>query len=380
MPTSRRRKSLSITEQVQQDSPRFTFFQIVRLLERAAAYAGDSGPIRLGQASNERSKSDGPIARYSPPSRESVRFFVPQHLSFPDNEVSSIKTKKLSEEYEQWTVAVNFLGLTGPMGVLPYHYTETILKRLKEKDRSLADFFDLFNHRTISLFFQASSKYKLAVDYERSHLHRFDKHGVSNHTHALLSILGMGTDHLRHRSHVRDESLLFFSGLLSQQVRSESGLKQVIEYYYDVPVEMESFIGQWQELIDDVRSRLGSTFNRKGQNVCLGRSSMLGRKGWFAQGKSRIKLGPLNKEQFYRFAPGTSALKSLNEMVTTYLGLEQDFDFEIQVKREHVPNKIALGTPKPPILAWNTWLSGKPKTNTDRDSLLKIGVSSKKLK
>ncbi|VUD66169.1 hypothetical protein TDB9533_03521 [Thalassocella blandensis] len=379
MPTTRRRKSLSLVEQIKENPKRFSFFQLVRLLERAAFYAGDKNLIRLGQ-SKQTYMSSNAVARYSPPTKEAIRFYTPQHLSFPDAEVSSVSQVHVGDELEQWRVAINFMGLTGPMGVLPFHYTETILKRLKEKDYSLAHFFDLFNHRTVSLFFQASTKYRLPLDYERANLHKFDKQGVSNHTHMLLSVLGLGTGHLSNRSFIRDESFLFFSGLLSQQVKSASGLKQIIEHYFDVPIQIEGFIGQWQELIDDVRSRLGCKFNRKGQNVCLGKSAMLGRKGWFTQGKSRIKVGPLNKEQFYKFAPGTTALKSLNEMVQCYMGMEQDFDFVIQVKRENVPDKIALGRGNPPIMGWNTWLSGKPRTNTDKDTLLQIGVSSKKLK
>ena len=37
---------------------------------------------------------------------------------------------------------VNFMGLTGPMGVLPYCYTELILERLKAKDQALQSFLE----------------------------------------------------------------------------------------------------------------------------------------------------------------------------------------------------------------------------------------------
>ena len=37
---------------------------------------------------------------------------------------------------------VNFMGLTGPMGVLPYAYTELILERLRAKDKSLQSFLE----------------------------------------------------------------------------------------------------------------------------------------------------------------------------------------------------------------------------------------------
>ena len=43
---------------------------------------------------------------------------------------------------------------------------------------------------------------------------------------------------------------------------------------------------EWQDLIDDVRTMLPSKIHPSGRNNCLGRSVMLGHKGWFAQGKS----------------------------------------------------------------------------------------------
>ena len=45
---------------------------------------------------------------------------------------------------------------------MPRHYTELLLQRIREKDFSLRDFLDLFNHRLTSLFYRAWEKYSLA--------------------------------------------------------------------------------------------------------------------------------------------------------------------------------------------------------------------------
>ena len=39
-------------------------------------------------------------------------------------------------------MAVNFMGQTGAMGVLPYCYTELILNRLRAKDKTLQAFLE----------------------------------------------------------------------------------------------------------------------------------------------------------------------------------------------------------------------------------------------
>ena len=125
----------------------------------------------------------------------------------------------------------------------------------------------------------------------------------------------MGTSGLTNRLYTSDESLIYFSGLFSQKIRTATSLKQLLQSHFNIAVEIDQFVGQWHELIDDVRARLPDRNNPKGRNVCLGLTAMLGKKGWFAQGKIRIILGPLSKTQLKNFAPGTQALKALNELV-----------------------------------------------------------------
>ena len=157
------------------------------------------------------------------------------------------------------------------------------------------------------------------------------------------------------------------------------GLKQILRSHFNIPVEIDQFVGQWQELVDDVRSKLADINNPTGRNVCLGRSAMLGKKGWFAQGKIHIILGPLNAQQLKQFAPGTYALKALNELVRMYVGMEHDYDFIIRVKKNNVPEKIRLGKKQPPIIGWNTWLSSKASAITDSNKTLDISVSASRL-
>ena len=66
---------------------------------------------------------------------------------------------------------------------------------------------------------------------------------------------------------------------------------------------------------------------------------MLGKKGWFAQGKIRIVLGPLNSQQLNKFAPGTKALKALNELVRLYKGMVTNYEFIIRIRKNDIPEK-----------------------------------------
>ena len=102
---------------------------------------------------------------------------------------------------------VNFMGLTGPEGVMPLYYTALLADRTRAGDLSAVDFFDLFNHRIISLFYLAWEKYRFSVAYERE--------GLDPFSHHLMDLIGMGTPGLQNRLPVLDDSLLYYSGLLA---------------------------------------------------------------------------------------------------------------------------------------------------------------------
>lgn len=367
MPTPRWRKNTSVIEKLTESPFEFPFLQAVRLLERSVTHKNNGN--------KNTDKAQNPVARFSPPSTEVVRFRKNHTLNFSSSEISKLNKSKVNKNNERWELSVNFMGLTGSQGVLPYHYTEILLKRLKMKDESLSKFLDLFNHRTISLFYQASNKYRLPLEYERKKLNPPTSKKNDDYTQILLSLIGLGTNNLENRLHINDESLFYYSGLLSHRVKTSSGLKQILRNYFNIPVEIKEFIGQWQELIEDVRTRLPGRDTPNGQNNRLGRSIILGRKGWFAQGKINIVLGPLSKKQLNIFSPGSKALKVLDEIVQMYIGIENNYDLVIKVKRSDLPNKIQLSNKSPAIMGWNTWLTSE-KVNSDKNNeILEIKLS-----
>ena len=382
MPPSNWRKNSSVTpagviQRVLERPFDYSFFQVVRLLERAAFYLNRQESTDKNH--NVQKYGHNPVALFTRPDSEVFRFKAHQTLTFPGSEIAAIAAKKNTSSIMQWHITTNFIGLTGATGIMPYHYTELILQRLKLKDQSMPVFLNLFNHRITSLFYQASTKYFLPIEYERKQLNRPVKRAQDTITHSLLSLIGLGTPGVIDNMHNPYESLLYYSGLLSKQLRTTTGLRQILQHYFDIPVTVKEFVGQWRELIEDVRSRLPSKALPKGQNARLGQSAILGYRGWFAQGKIRIILGPLNKWQLDHFAPGTKTITRLNEFVRIYVGMEIDYDFIIRVKRSDIPDKIQLSKDKPPIIGWNTWLAQKAKPQLQSDNTLDIMVSPNRI-
>lgn len=363
------RKNTSVIKRLLNRPFDYSFKQAVRLLERAAAFYSGDAPA----------PAKNPVARYTPPSSEVVRFHSRQSLSFPAAEIANIDEQTSPSGTTQWHMQVNFLGLTGSNGIMPYHYSELVLKRLKIKDKSMMNFFDVFNHRLLSLFYQASVKYHLPFEHERRRLLISTWSENDSPSRILLALIGLGTPGLNHRLYTKDESLLFYSGLFTKKVRTTTGLRQIIFNHFNIPVQIKEFIGQWQELIDDVRTRLPGFAVPRGQNNQLGKSVMLGRKGWFAQGKIQIILGPLTAQQLHTFAPGTSTLKALNEIVKLYINFEHDYDFVMRIQRSDLPGATRLLRTGPPILSWNTWLTSNQQQYADSQAIVDIPVSARRL-
>jgi len=87
----------------------------------------------------------------------------------------------------------------------------------------------------------------------------------------------------------------------------------------------------------------------------------------------------LNAEQFKCFAPGTTTLRRLNEIVKLYAGSELDAEYVLRVARRHIPHRIQLRQTTPPTIGWDTWLASQVADPASNDGTLDIRVSSARL-
>ncbi len=298
------RSNPSIEDVLFDEAYRFDFFQAVRLLELLH-------PERR------------PIGRQASPHDEVVRFRSHLTLAFPASAIQEIE-------------------LTGPSGVLPRHYTELLLERSRRKDFAFRDFLDIFNHRLLSLFHRAWEKYRFHVEYERSLGRDDEQDSFSEH---LFDFVGMGTKGLRGRVGFGDEALLLYSGLLGQHPRSAEALQQILSDYFQKPIAIVQFVGQWLEITEENRTRLGS-------NNELGLSAVAGTRVWDQQAKFVLRVGPLGYAEFERFLPQGDAFQPLVEFTRYCSGQEFDFDVQLVLKAPEVP-WCRLGSTE---LGFNSWL------------------------
>ncbi len=299
---------------LEQDPYCFQFFQAVRLLERLY-------PER------------NPVGLFVSPFTEVVQFSSVPTLSFPASEIQDYKPggdgpPKLS---------VNFMGLCAAVGVLPHAYTEFLLERAKAKDRGPAEFFDIFNHRMISLFYRGWQKYRFYIAYERTGAGDGlidDLIGAR-----LLDLIGLGTNSLTRRMEIEDEACLYYAGLLSARRPTAQGLKQLIEDYFDVPVEVEQFTGTWRRL--PLRNL---TYLRDTGAFCeqLGMGTIVGDEAFDQHGAVALRIGPLSFNRYQEFLPGARAYIELRAWLRIYTNREFDYVIRLVLERDEVP-RMKLG-------------------------------------
>lgn len=328
----------TIGEQLARETHRFSFFQAIRMLEIFSA-----GRSTLGR--------DGP------PRRETVRFRVEQSLSFPASELLELVEGADEAPPE---VTVRFFGLTGPQGVLPRHYSEFVIARVRRKDRTLAEFLDLFSHRAISFFYRAWEKY-------RAHL-RHDPGLVGEYATWVFSLFGFGTPGLRGRTTIPDRVLPFYSGLLAQRPHSQAALEGILEDFFGgIRARVVPFIGQWLALDAGSLTRVG----RLGANSRLGVDTVLGSRVWNTQSRFRVRLGPMSWDRFREFLPCGPSSESLLEMTRLVVGQEYDFEFQLVLQAQDVPS-IRLGATgaDAPRLGWSTWVGVERRSSDAEESVL----------
>lgn len=329
----------ALADALWEDPTEFGFFQAVRLLER----------LNPGRA---------PVGRFVDPADEVVRFSVPPVIRFPPSEIASLE----QEEDGRARMAVTFMGLTGPTGVLPYEYTLLVAQRARARDGALAAFLNLFHHRILSLFHRAWEKHRFTIAYEQA-----DRGQLTRH---LLDLIGMGMDAARARAPLVEDALVFYAGLLGLRPRGATALEQLIADFFGVPAQVEQFVGAWYPLPRRDQCALGED---DGISNRLGVGSVIGDEIWDQQSRVRIRLGPLARSQYESFLPGGDAFEELRRLTRFFSRDELEFEVQLVLARDDVPG-VVLGPEDDGAqpLGWMTWIRTVPLTRDADETIFAL--------
>ncbi len=330
MARTNRKSAPTVKDVLLKEPYRFEFHQAIKLLEYLHPKA-----LPFGETTN--------------PSKEVVSVKSRVYFESLSSDIYSLEKVTLSSAPHMPPVLnVNFMGLAGIQGPLPFPYSEMIIQRMRSGDTSLKDFLDIFNHRLISILHRIRKQYLISLNSSSP-----EKIEIA---HGLQALLGLGQPSLHNRLHVPDRSLLDFTGLYWSHPRSAEGLERIIASYFHIPTRVEKCVGQWRPLAQDQVTRIG----QHGQWQKLGQGAVLGTRVWDQASHFVIHLGPLKVEQLDLFLPNGKGFNRLLDLARLYAGPSLDFNVTYRVE-----NPPTTQVSQKSYLGWRSWLgqslvSGSP--------------------
>ncbi|RQS18322.1 type VI secretion system baseplate subunit TssG [Burkholderia sp. Bp8998] len=281
-----------------------------------------------------------PVGTARRPQAEPFRLGQQPSLAFAPREISSVQ-----EAAGRLKVRLFGLGMLGPNGPLPIHVTEWAREREEgRRDTTTVDFFDIFHHRFLTLFYRAWASAQSTAGLDRKDDERFSFY--------IASLTGHDTAEIGRRplpSHAR----LAASAHLVRESRNADGLRATLEHYFGVPVAIEENVFHWIAIDPSDQGRMG----RPGAAATMGQAAMLGRVTPDRQHRFRIVIGPIDLDAYLRFTPQGEDLPRLVEWVRAFVGYELEWELELRIKPESAPPAVMGGQQR---MGWSGWL-GHPR-------------------
>lgn len=285
------------------------------------------------------------------PRHETLRLGQTAALSFAPREVASLALAQAAEDPPGASanrarlpiLRVFGLGLLGPNGPLPIHCTELVRERTEHHhDSTLADFLDLFHHRYLTLMYRAWAQAQAAAGLDRADEETFSPY--------LAHLTGHDPQEIRGGvlpAHARLASAAY----LSSESRHPDGLAATLAHYFAVPVRIEEFVHHWIRIEREDETRLGEP----NASSLLGLGAVAGEYVADRQSRFKLVLGPMDISRYLGFTPQGCDLHVLVECVRSFVGLEFEWETELQVRNDSAP-AARLGASE--RLGWSTWLCG----------------------
>ena len=110
----------------------------------------------------------------------------------------------------------------------------------------------------------------------------------------------------------------------------------------------------------------------EGRHCRLGIDALAGDRAWDVQGKFRLRIGPLNHDQFRDFMPEGREFRKLQDLVRMYVGPELDFELQVTLQAPEVPGaRLATGEDDRHAtrLGWNGWVLHAPSPVERKDAV-----------
>lgn len=281
-------------------STRYSFFQLVRLLERSSPDG-----ISVGQL--------GPVGR------ESIRFRNDAQFAFPTSDVTRLDMKD-----GRATITTSFLGLTGTTTPLSLCFAEDVVRTDDTDTGNLAAFYDVFHHRIHALLYRTWTKYRP--------MPQFQPNGTDSFSQRALCLIGVAAGSPIPHGSLPPFEQLSLAPILVGRVRSARSLELVLgRVFPGITMAIESFVERHVVFDKAERVRLGV------KHTTLNRDLTIGRAVRDRAGRFRVKVGPVDQVTSERFLPGGQDFPRLRGIVEHFTRGVLEAEVEIELDASSAP-------------------------------------------
>jgi len=281
---------------------------------------------------------------------ENIRFSVPCNLTFPTADIESLHYSK--EEDSGFHLVVNFLGLTGPSGILPPHYTEYLINQSQQKKFAVKDFFDLIHQRALLFYYKSWVKTHFYVNFNCK-----NRHDQPNDIMEILcSHVGFSSKKDLHGLNFIDNFVLSNAGIFSKKRPTLSELCTLIEHYLQLHVEVIPFCKSKYYFTSEQISFFPNKDHPTGNHCYLSTNARLGDAIDLYQNSFKVVIYVKDFSQWNDLLPGGTYFKTICDIIQYYVGIEYSFKLELGCNLTML-GSTRLGDPTTAKLGWNSWIN-----------------------
>lgn len=352
MRATQRQRESGLIQRLLDEPHRFQFVQAVRILVSWLARNGVPGDEALARVL----RFENSLRLAFPPSEIEALAADPRAAGTAAGLLAALQAHGRGQEQggpPRIMLTPAFIGFLGAGGTLPFHHTERIAAfQAREKDAGARAFLDTFSHRMVALFYQAWGKYRLE--------HRLDTEGVDGLLPLLMALGGLRGEAFSPASDgVGEDVAGYYAALLRTRPVAAATVSRVLSDYLGAAIEIEQFVGAWDDIPEALRGRLGG-----GGSFRLGYGATLGVRLWRHDLRVRLNIGPLDRKGLERFLPGSRGAAALARMLALFGVPNLQYEVRLILGAACV-EPFVLTTRRPGAarrLGWDTFLMTGPGT------------------
>lgn len=290
------------------------------------------------------------------PSADTVELRHAPTLRFPERTIDRLEI----DAPRRPRLYTLFLGMTGPMGPLPLHLSEfAFYEELYSEEHPFGDFLNLLTRRWLQLFFRAWADTNPAATRDRPAEDPFA---------GFVASLSGAREGARTGGAFPADARLYYAALFIGR-RGASHLQDALSDLLRAPVTIREFVGRWNPIGPEDRSRLGGAF------CTLGVDAVLGDRVWSVEDGFRVAVRARSQAEYLELLPSGRRFPVASEAIDAFAPGHLDWDFEIEIDESIVAPARLDGSTR---LGWTGWVAPKGRAGViRRDIRLRRGAAAR---